>query len=270
MSFSFVKHLQAMMLIGQRLVLESPDLGDETGEINTNGGMSLKMDVELEKVFLAYIKEHDLPVTIFSEERGFVRFHPNPEYLIAFDPLDGSANYKYGKGYQPFGTFFAVYEGLSPKLSDVIAASAIEYTQGNVWVYDGEVTRLISENEVTIKIPSWKVDSTTPFYLDLYWKAVWQTYFPVAEKLFFRNSGSTVGNLALTLLGTAAGLGGTHIKAEEIGAVYALLKGAGMKVVDHLGNSIDDVAFDQQMRCSVLAGDQKVVDFIANTIQEFC
>lgn len=260
MNQAFAQHLRAMIKIGQELVRTSDYLGAETGDTNANGDQSIEMDVALEKAFITYIKDHNLPVKIFSEECGTVDFHPAPEYLISFDPLDGSANYKYGKGLLPFGSLFAVYKGTQPKLGDVIAAAAVEYTRNVAWFYDEGVTRDLEGNKVVLK-SDWGAKKLTPVYLDIFYQAAVEIYRPFWQKLFVRNAGSMVGNLSLTLSNVSALTGGVCVKAEEIGAVYALMKGAGATVTDNEGVSIDEMLFDPEVVYPILAGSSDILDF---------
>lgn len=126
MTEQFSEHILQMLQLGRQTLKDSPRLIEETGATNIKGDKSIAMDVKIEELFINYIKKHNLPVNIFSEETGTTKFHPNPTHLIAFDPLDGSTNYKIGKGLFPYGILIACYQGIEPKLRNVVAAGAIE------------------------------------------------------------------------------------------------------------------------------------------------
>lgn len=179
--------------------------------------------------------------------------------------MDGSTNYKKGKTLLPFGVLIAFYQGLDPKLEDVVAAGTIEHTIDLGWLYDGQQTTDLQGNPVELK-SDWKIERSTPIYLDLYYKEGYETYAPLAEQIFVRNTGSTIGNLAYVLSNVAAGLGGVCMRAEEIGAVYALVKGAKGIVVNHDGKDLGQEDFHPETTYPILAGSKDVIDFCTTRI----
>lgn len=249
-----------MLLLGKQVITSQPLRIEETGVVNVKGDRSIAMDVEVEKAFVSYIRKHKLPVAIFSEEAGTINFDSNPKFLLAFDPLDGSTNYKIGRGLLPFGALIAFYDGLKPKLDNVLAAGAIEYTRNLAWITDGRVTTDLFGNRVALK-SDWPIDRSTPVYLDLYYREGYETYLSLAQKIFIRNTGSTIGNLSYVLSDVAAGLGGVCMRAEEIGAVYALIKGAGGIAVNHQGEDLGKENFHPEKTYPILAGTNSVIDF---------
>lgn len=267
MAENFVHHAQEMLRIGKNLVASSPSLVKEVGTTNVKGDRTIEMDVAIEDALIDYIKKQNLPVNIFSEEKGTVQFHENPQFLVAFDPLDGSTNYKIGKGLLPFGLLVAFYQGLKPKLKDVVAAGAIEYTRDLAWLYDGQQTTDLNGKTIRLKT-DWEIHRSTPIYLDLYYKEGYETYYPLAQQIFIRNTGSTIGNLSYTLSNAASGLGGVSMRAEEIGAVYALIKGVKGIAVNHQGQDLGEEVFSPEKTYPILAGNKTIVDFMVNTIKK--
>jgi fructose-1,6-bisphosphatase/inositol monophosphatase family enzyme len=266
MNKEFTYHVKEMLSLGKKTILENPRLTKETGTVNAKGDRSIEMDVRIEQVFIDYLKKNNLPVNIFSEEIGILNFHPTPNFLIAFDPLDGSTNYKIGKGLLPFGSLIAVYDGVNPKLSDVIAAGAIEYTRDLFWIFDGEKTIDMKGNQVQLK-DDWAVHHSTPVYLDLYYREGYEKYQTLAQKVFVRNTGSTIGNVSYTLSNVAAGLGGVCMRAEEIGAVYALVKGAHGVAVNHQGEDIGKELFNAEQTYPIIAGAPTIVEFAVEQLK---
>lgn len=248
--------------------IKGPALIEETGDVNAKGDRSIGMDVRIEGLLIEYIKNNNLPVTVFSEEQGLIRVHSNPEFMVAFDPLDGSTNYKIGKGLLPFGLMIAFYEGINPKLKDVIAAGAIEYTRNLAWFFDGETT-VNQDGEVVVLSSDWPIQQSTPVYLDLYYKEGYNLYQPLAQQIFVRNTGSTIGNLSYVLSNVAAGLGGVCMRAEEIGAVYALIKGARGLTVDHDGEDLGERDFNSDSTYPILAGSKNIVEFCISKMTEY-
>ncbi len=256
----YAKHIRHLLELGQKLIRKHPKLIHETGAVNTKGDKSIGMDVKIEEAFLEYLKDEKLPVIVFSEEAGIVKLHSNPTHFISFDPLDGSTNYKIGEGFLPFGTLIAVFKGVKPKLKDVIAAGAIEYTRGVGWLYKNQQTMTLTGQPVLIK-QDWQIEHATPIYLDIYYEKSYQLYAPLVTELSIRNTGSTIGNLTCVLSGVAAGMGHACIKAEEVGVVYALIKGAGGTVVDHDGNDFGEADFAPTKVQQLLGGAKNVVTF---------
>lgn len=263
----FLQHTAEMLRLGKQIIQSSPKLIQETGAVNVKGDRSIEMDVKIEQAFIDYVKEHNLPVNIFSEEIGTVVFHDNPQFLVAFDPLDGSTNYKIGNGLLPFGALIAFYNGTEPNLNDVIAAGAIEYTRDLAWLYDGEQTTDLNGKLIRLKT-DWQVDRSTPVYLDLYYKQGYEDYLPLAQQVFIRNTGSTIGNLSYVLSNAAAGLGGVCMRAEEIGAVYALVKGAGGIAVNHNGQDLGNQSFSPETTYPILAGNRDITEFMVKNIRK--
>lgn len=225
MGLSLIGHVRKMLLLGKSIITTSPLLTNEVGTINKKGEKTIGMDVKIEGAMIDYVKKNNIPANIFSEEIGTIKFHPNPQYLIAFDPLDGSINYKIGKNIYPFGFLIAIYKGLNPKLKDVITSGAIEYTKDIAWVFDGYKTTTI-HRDITKLRNDWVVNKSTPVYLDLHYKEGYEAYRSLAQQILIRNVGSLIGNLSYVLNNIAAGLGGVYIQPEEIGAIYSLIKGS--------------------------------------------
>lgn len=260
MKKDFASHILAMLRLGRRTVRRNPFLNRELGKADVKGVRTVVMDLHLDQIFLGYIKKHNLPVGLYSEESGLTSFHSKPTHFLAIDPLDGSTNYKLGKGLLPFGTFIAIYRGLEPRLKDVVAAGAVEYTRNLLWIYDGK--RTLGENSRIVRIsPGWQPGQSTPLYTELFYKESYEMHRPLAQKVFIRESGSAIGNLSYVLAGAAAGMSGC-MRAEEIGAVCALIKGAGGLIVAPDGGSIfkEKLAFDRTYRA--LGGSKKVVSFV--------
>lgn len=226
MTKTLIDHVKSMLQVGKQVMSGTKLLDTEVGTINTKGDHTIAMDKAMEDALVAYVKEQDIPANIFSEEIGEIKFQQKPQYLITFDPLDGSTNYKIGKNIYPYGLLIAIYEGVKPTLSKVVAAGAIEFSRDLSWTFHDGQTYDYQGQQVNLK-NDWLLDKHTPIFLDLYYKSGYEFYRTLPEKLFIRNIGSTIGNLSYVLSNIAAGLGGVCMRPEEIGAIYALVKGAG-------------------------------------------
>lgn len=250
-----------MLTLSQQCVAQQPFQVQETGHQNGKGERTMKMDALLEDAQVGYLRDRKLPVHVFSEEQGTIQIHDKPEFLAAIDPLDGSVNYKYGRGLLPFGTFITVFCNTSPNLNEVLAAGAIEYTHNVAWVYaDGQTTDLRG-HAVSIK-KDWPITWSTPIYLDMFYQNAFQRFEPLAQKLFIRNSGSTIGNLALVLSGVAVGMGSACMRPEEVGAVSALIQGAGgvAELLD--GTTLSNRSFSPDSTYPIFAGVESIAQFV--------
>ena len=69
---------------------------EKTNHINALGDKSLKMDLILEDTIIDFFKEKKFPCIIEAEERGRTVLSNNPQYLVIFDPMDGSTNFSKG------------------------------------------------------------------------------------------------------------------------------------------------------------------------------
>lgn len=256
-----------MIELGKEIILNNPILSEEMGTTNAKGDKTIAMDAKIEDALVEYIKKNNIAANIFSEEIGEIKFHADPKFLISFDPLDGSTNYKIGKNIYPYGLLIAVYEGTSPKLKDVVAAGAVEYSQNLIWYYDQGKT-YTDTGEVVVLKPDWEVSKSTPFFLDLYYKEGYELYRPLAQQIFIRNIGSTIGNLSYVLSNIASGLGGVSMRPEEIGAIYSLVKGAGGITVDHKGNDIGENKFSPETNHQILAGAKNIVEHAVGLLSQ--
>ncbi len=265
----YVECARNVMLVAQRAFLTSSSSSKkEVGTTNSKGDRSLGMDVAIEKAVICHIQEQHLPVQIYSEEAGVVNgAHQNPKSTFSMDPLDGSVNYKYGKGKLPFGTLVAFFKGLNPVLDDVVAAGVIEYTSGDFFIFDGKKTVDQHGKKVTLSA-DWKVHKTTPVYLDTFYTEGVKAYTKFTQEVFIRGSGSVVGNLTYTLSNISAAMGGISVRAEEIGAVYGLIKGAGGVIVDHEGIPLGTKLFNPKGEYQLLAGNEHVINFMVRQMAE--
>lgn len=260
MSKSLFQHVQKMSSLARDIVVNNPTLSQKTGKVNAKGDETIAMDAMIEDALIKYIQENNIPANIFSEEVGEVTFYKKPKYLISFDPLDGSTNYKIGKNIYPYGLLIAVYDGAKPKVRDVVVSAAIEFSRDESWFFHGGKT-FDQDQKPVVLITDWELSKRTPVFLDLYYKEGYEMYRPLAEKVFVRNIGSTIGNLSYTLNNIASGLGGVCMRPEEIGAIYSLIKGAGGVAIDHSGHDVGEKEFSPNATYQILAGSPKVVKY---------
>ncbi|OGV91177.1 hypothetical protein A3A66_01030 [Microgenomates group bacterium RIFCSPLOWO2_01_FULL_46_13] len=267
MGINWWLHIQSLLEVWRKTVECQPHTRENTGNINVGGEISAVIDIAVEEAFLAYIKAHNLPVQVFSEEHGLIDCYSQPKYFLAFDPLDGTTNYKIGRNLLAFGTFVAVFNGLEPKLADIVAAGMYEYTRKLGWLYVDGKTYDLNKRKVKIK-DDWVNDISTPVYLDLYHKQGFSEYRSISKKLFIRNEGSTVGNLRNVLANVAAAMALRQNKIEEVGAIYGLITGVGGGVVDSSGRELGNKLLRDASNFQVLAGVPSTVKLMVRNLND--
>ena len=266
-NLELLNHTKNLMQIGAEKVRMSPHLATETGTLDAKGTPTIAMDKALEKTFLQYIEANQLPVTIYSEDSNdLTSYHAQPNYLLLIDPLDGSTNYKIGYGLLPFGSFFTIFKNFKPQLSDVVVAGAIEYTSNQRFVsidgqtadIDGHIVRLKSD---------WPLEPVPPtVHLELY-KDGYEAFAPLSKKLRIFNQGALVNSVTSVLSNISALMGGIAVRSEEIGALYALITGAGGVMVDLQGNDIGNQPLDHARKYEILAGSKSVVEYALSYVK---
>ena len=263
----FTVFLEELFTKLKSFVDENYHLTQTTGKLNRNNQKSIAMDEAMEGFILEELKKIDTKVRVFSEEIGVVDVHEDPEYLIVFDPLDGSANFKYGRGLLPFGTLVCIFEGIEPKFCNVLSAGAIEYTKDLQFYFNGSKT--YDKYNMPVEISDdWENEPNKPFYIDIH-KGRRKRYLPLFMNLMVpRHSGSTIGNLVYTLSNTSACMGSNMMNPEEVGAVVTLLRGAGAKVVDDYGKVFHDQLFSYKKKFAILGGGEGIVDHIIAMIND--
>lgn len=247
-------HIIELLNISRNELISGERLVEETGYVNVKGDHTIGMDTRLENLFIEYIQKNKITADVFSEEIGTVKYQGKADYLIAFDPLDGSTNYKEGMGMLPYGSLFAVYQGDNPTLSDIVAAGAFEATQDIRWLFDGKTTTNLNTGKIVELSDVVQVDKKTSVYIDLYYQEAVQKYAQAAGKIHLRWNGSNISSLLYVLTGIAPVMGAIGMRAEEIGAMVGLITGAGGVVKKTDGSELLNDLFDVDGKYPLLAG----------------
>lgn len=85
------------------------DILGEAGLENTSGDTVKKLDVIANELFIEYLSKTEHFAALASEEESTIVTLPNSQanYIIAFDPLDGSSNIDYNVS---IGTIFSIHK----------------------------------------------------------------------------------------------------------------------------------------------------------------
>ncbi len=52
-----------------------------------------RIDLDVERLVIEFVKKHDVSAVVLTEEQGLVRTSDRPKHVLVIDPLDGSANF---------------------------------------------------------------------------------------------------------------------------------------------------------------------------------
>lgn len=100
------------------------NLSGSTGETNVQGETVQKLDEFSNNVLMDLCKSSEVCAGYLSEENeGMMTLNPNGAYIVATDPLDGSANIDIAA---PVGTIFAIQQRLSPVGTQVSEADFLQ------------------------------------------------------------------------------------------------------------------------------------------------
>lgn len=134
------------------------DVRGMAGSTNIQDEAQAKLDIYTNDLCKAYLKGSGLFAALASEEEDNVvdLDNPNGNYIIAFDPLDGSSNIDVNVG---VGTIFSVHK----KLNDVPAGDARQFMQPG---RDQVLAGYILYGSSTVLVFTWG-DGVHEFTLDM-------------------------------------------------------------------------------------------------------
>lgn len=195
---------------------------------------------------------------------------------VTVDPLDGSLNYAL-RGITiglPYSACITVLRKKEKAVfGDVIAAGVIDLRSGDTWVAWKEGNKYFTE------VNEKKLFTEQRTCLDLgQMIVVGEMYYPENRELlcrvfsgkkgWLRNPGSAAYEMALVASGGVAAFICDCQKQHELGAAFALVKGAGGVVVDFDLNDLAKENFFFNAQSSVvLAGNMKIAEEIINLMK---
>ncbi len=233
--------------------------GEEIVCENQFGEATLKIDIEVEKSILSFLKEEGLSIKIISEESGIVNSGENPYYLGILDSLDGSRVYKKDRGRGRYGTMFAIFDNTNPSYKDYIACGIMEHStsmlfiasRGNgAFMFCGDAVMPIESSRRTI------LDQRTRIYIDecfeinkeVFSKKLigFQTNCILPSSVYYVDVASGKADIALEC---------TRKRNLEIAVAYGLEIEAGAVMVDIKGDNIGNkkyLKFGQEEQLSII------------------
>lgn len=194
------------------------------------------------------------------------------------DPIDGSLNYRMrmGSAGLPHASCVTVLKRrYEARFSDVLIAAVADLRNNDWWS-----VRPAPEGGLRTSMNGHPVRLDGPTKLDIGKQIVFgEAYYPenreklarafAGKKGWLRNPGSAAYEMALVASGTAAAFICDRQKHHELGAGYALVKGAGGVAVDWNGVDIGTQPYDfnDQSRI-VLAANQAIADQVLELLLE--
>lgn len=219
---------------------------DDGDSVNT----STTADHAVSEALCKFYQESGVPADLYSEELGRVE-HNNPEFLIGWDDIDGTENWRRAQGSMPYATIIFVYTGAQPQFKDALVAVIREHISGNTWyAVKGKgcyFQKLGEKAHRCYTSGQTGLDKKTGIRLDLYAlrdSGDTDTASCLHERAWVKDAGSSGFHLASVSSGLTDAFVNSACKTHEFGAGILLIKEAGGFVSDWQGNSYNEMLFN--------------------------
>lgn len=222
---------------------EEVDNGDAVNTATT-------ADVAVSHALLKHFEHSRIPAIVYSEESGRNQYGNNPQFLIGFDDIDGTENWRRSEGVMPYTTIIFVYDKPQPRFEDALIAVMLEHTSGHTWL-------AVRGKGCYFKKKEWQefrrcsisgeqnLTRKTAVRLDLYaMRDRPEVITAIVEAAWVKDAGSSGYHLAAVSNGRIDAFVNTACKGHEFGAGYLLIKEAGGFVVDSKGQPYGAKPFD--------------------------
>ncbi len=248
---SLAKSIELILRDSKTLLATAQDGGREIGSGAAFGSLTNDIELQADRVLGEYILERLGAIpdigTVTVEGLGDRSVRPAGLWATV-DPLDGSLNYKtrgrtLGLPYASCITVLAKKEGAT--FNDIIAAGVIDLRSGDAWLAEKQGDRHVTtvNNHPAVPVGAQALDLGKMIVIG-------EFYYPEnREKLarafsgmkgWLRNPGSAAYEMALVASGQAAAYVCDRQKQHELGAAYALVKGAGGSATDWDGRDLGE------------------------------
>jgi myo-inositol-1(or 4)-monophosphatase len=235
---------------------------DEDATREVTGGrvtdISTRGDLAVSKALIDFFKQQETGLVLLSEESGRIELGSKPQYLVAFDDIDGTDNFFRGRDILPYCTVIALFEGARPRYRDVLAAGIVEHRSKTVWMAERGKGALVSSPgrgaRVAASSRRRSLDRRSLVVVDQYSaKERAGELAGLARSAWLKDFGSS----ALHLAGVASGLFDGYVnlrqKAHELAAGYLLIKESGGLVCDMEGRSLDEEPYEFEATRGIVA-----------------
>ncbi len=219
---------------------------------------SSQADHAVSRALLAHFQGSGIPAHLYSEELGRVE-HAQPQFLIGWDDIDGTENWRRADGSMPYATIIFLYKGAQPRFKDALVAVMREHTSGNTWdAVKGkgcyfklkrakEFQRCFTSGETQlyektgVRIDSYAMRDSR--HVEIARRLI--------ERAWVKDAGSSGYHIAAVSNGQADAFVNSACKTHEFGA-YLLVTEAGGFVSDLQGNSYKDFTLDFNGRYPII------------------
>ncbi len=235
--------------IAERTIKELADEGKEEVDNGDPVNTATTADVAVSHALLAHFKESQIPAIVYSEEAGKRQYGEKPQFLIGFDDIDGTENWRRSENVMPYTTIIFVYDNPEPLFKNALVAVMQEHTSGHTWL-------AVRGEGCYFKKKDWSgfqrcytsgekaLTRKTGVRLDLYaMREQKDAITALVEAAWVKDAGSSGYHFAAVSNGCIDAFINSAGKGHEFGAGYLLIKEAGGFVVDSKGHSYDAKPF---------------------------
>jgi fructose-1,6-bisphosphatase/inositol monophosphatase family enzyme len=265
-----------------RAIIEGRHDGDEVVRDGVAFGdgdedVEIAADRMLGNVLRKNIARANAPISRISVEGFEDMCDDTSGQWVCVDPLDGSLNFQTRSGtiglpHSLVVTILGVDENAC--FSDITAGLIMDYRTGQRWIAlpgPGEgpsyITVTRSGDDGAVEERVW---TASPDTFDLGRQIVFgEMYYPenrerlckafAGERGWLRNPGSAGYEMAMVANGMAVGYACNTQKQHELGAAYAIVRGAGGVVTDLCGESLDHRPFTFHKKTPVILAANETV-----------
>lgn len=222
--------------------------------VNTTTNADIAVSQALKNFFL----QKGIPADLYSEELGVIH-NSNAQYLIGWDDIDGTENWRRAEDSMPYATILFVYKGARPRFADALVGGMYEHTKGYTWIAIKDKGCYFSKNKRNFKrcctSRQSKLSRKTGVRLDLYAMRDKGTVVDgLNDVAWLKDAGSSGFHLASVSNGMADAFVNSACKAHEFGAGYLMITEAGGFVSDWDGNSYTEQLFDFNAKYPIVCG----------------
>ncbi len=100
--------------------------------VHTGADIATVGDEVVGDAVIEALRKEERRFAVYTEEKGKIDV-PEGEYTVIIDDIDGTLNFKTGRGMMPHGTVIGVFEGTLPRFEDCIAAGFLEFNSKNLF-----------------------------------------------------------------------------------------------------------------------------------------
>ncbi len=119
-----------------------------TKGIAASGDLTFEIDEVAEQALVDFVKERELPLAFYSEDKGLVELVPNPRRILIVDPIDGTRSALAGLESCVVSVALADYKE-APCIRDVKHACITELKADRTFITAvGEGVKIIEDGEV--------------------------------------------------------------------------------------------------------------------------